>query len=1358
MLNLNVLSELLNEQPIIKGNQAYFTCPGCNTPKENEKFSINIHNNKYGCFKCDTSIQAIKELLKGKTYKNNIRTSTPENETINHLIPEKKKREILTDLFHLLELSSDHKKAFELKRGFTAPDNYLSFNENCIPKLLKKYSEKELIQVDILRSWNGKKTPNHLRNRLVIFHKDQFGNICYYRTYSFTDTERKKQAPRKEHGLNLIPYNLQLINNNSVIVITEGEEKSDIGNYLLSDIGFISLPGIGIHKILEPYLNLLKEKTIIILFDKKKETKLNEEKEAVKLAKKLIENDINVFISELPTPENEQENDLDSWLKNFETIEQKREALREVVENRCNLNEYKSKYFQDTFKRDKPKMYYKLPGKTINKISLEQGRKILKESIENHVLNGKGKTLIVKAPPGVGKTYSIIEALKDKDYIHVVPDKNLRQEIKEVSSSNEILGLLDHCSITLSANKTVNPKKILNELTEIGNKGLPTQNYCYSCSYSKNDDNYPDRITCSRFKKHSGKITMTFAKYINSGNLYKDYEYIVFDEDIKNALIQTNYLNLTDIENIQRFYNSNELDLILQILKEIIQSNNNKTLTGFDIRAIIHKKFRNSLRISLRDTLKNLSFDSLAEKKETIKQLINNKNIDQLPNKKALKGLIQVIKKSFDNIQLLPGKGFEFKHVLDLDLRGKTSFYLNATEDTELIKEYGFTQENSVILDLTNIHIPGIKLNLMPDRTFLAGNFKEAPEKIIHIAKYINEKSENEKSLLIAPNEIINLISIHLNHNISTLSYGKHKGRNDFKDYKKTFVLPNKIDFSDIIKESKVIFGNLSDNDLVYNEKESGYIDKSTGKELFFTQLGFKEKKLQMLLEQKREAEIIQALFRIKRNEQEKEFYIFGNISLKKYGLAPDNILSSNEIFNPGRVKTFYKIDEFNKIKSIILDILKEHKFITLSELKYALFLKINHPETLIQSMLVDFYYNIYISITQNDKHSCSNVFSRRFKKIIDHVIHENNFITEDFSTIKNTKEKIILPDINLLDDAKEFYKDLLFSEKTDNALLLPKIITDFINDCGTVVDDIDSKKVMVNMTYSKIYNRSDDKFTFETFIDENAIDLVNYYDSYRDKLLNRENPLDDNFLDDLDTWIKKSAENTPGRYKKEFVIYSLGQEINEINEIIKERNKSDVVPPAPAEINIIESFTYKKVFKDFDKHKQFIFKARLEIISKSVKDRRVIKYLYYLENKINHDCLSSLDNWTLSNLKTVPGILLNPPLENAGYFEANLIKDFLEVINADNVEILVKRSNFDTKKYVFTNDPHWLDGIDEKAIYKYISTIDPIKIELDNIQIKISKMFNISSEKAGFYLSNYPYANNIHEINQNDYNGFNFA
>jgi hypothetical protein len=79
-------------------------------------------------------------------------------------------------------------------------------------------------------------------------------------------------------------------------------------------------------------------------------------------------------------------------------------------------------------------------------------------------------------------------------------------------------------------------------------------------------------------------------------------------------------------------------------------------------------------------------------------------------------------------------------------------------------------------------------------------------------------------------------------------------------------------------------------------------------------------------------------------------------------------------------------------------------------------------------------------------------------------------------------------------------------------------------------------------------------KFNLEysSYVSKNALELVKYYDDYKTKLIqSRKTALDDDFLDKLDIWCRKSQEFTEERYKKEFVVNSLMQEILEINKII---------------------------------------------------------------------------------------------------------------------------------------------------------------------------------------------------------------
>lgn len=74
----------------------------------------------------------------------------------------------------------------------------------------------------------------------------------------------------------------------------------------------------------------------------------------------------------------------------------------------------------------------------------------------------------------------------------------------------------------------------------------------------------------------------------------------------------------------------------------------------------------------------------------------------------------------------------------------------------------------------------------------------------------------------------------------------------------------------------------------------------------------------------------------------------------------------------------------------------------------------------------------------------------------------------------------------------------------------------------------------------------------YQEYVSNNVIELAIYYQNYKNKLIqNRTEIMDGAFLEKLDIWCRKSQERSEERYKREFVVYTLMKECNEINSSI---------------------------------------------------------------------------------------------------------------------------------------------------------------------------------------------------------------
>ena len=110
------------------------------------------------------------------------------------------------------------------------PSDYKSLSGFIDIKYL--YDKYDNVALDLIFK-NKKNDFRHLRDKIIIFHRDFTGKIVYYRLYSFANQKKyKKLSPKTIEGLKWsIPFRLELITPETTrLIINEGEEKADIGN------------------------------------------------------------------------------------------------------------------------------------------------------------------------------------------------------------------------------------------------------------------------------------------------------------------------------------------------------------------------------------------------------------------------------------------------------------------------------------------------------------------------------------------------------------------------------------------------------------------------------------------------------------------------------------------------------------------------------------------------------------------------------------------------------------------------------------------------------------------------------------------------------------------------------------------------------------------------------------------------------------------------------------------------------------------------------------------------------------------------------------------------------------------------
>ena len=389
----------------------------------------------------------------------------------------KKIVDLLTKVYLIFELSKQHYSRFIKKRGFIPNDNYKSYSQKRLNDSLTK-EEKKLSSILGLYK-------EHLKDSILIFFRDTNNEIISYRRYLFEAPKGRKKLPFT--GALSIPYRLELLSKPEVkkIVICEGEEKADVGNYYIKspEIAFISIQSISNRNILKPYFKYFNDKDIYILFDRKRELEeANEEKNAYQLSELLTENNLSSKICRLEINSKlENESDLDSWLLTIPE-DQKTNKLIELLDTAIHSQDYFKSYVEPLKeKKDKIKPSRKIvshqtpENKQLNLFDLEAGRNKLENEIKEYINNkNTNGALLVKATAGIGKSH-IIKSLSEKhNFMYSLPNKDLRKEgHNDMPNSIEIKSISDEFREVLESKISNKTKLIeaLNRLEELINKG-----------------------------------------------------------------------------------------------------------------------------------------------------------------------------------------------------------------------------------------------------------------------------------------------------------------------------------------------------------------------------------------------------------------------------------------------------------------------------------------------------------------------------------------------------------------------------------------------------------------------------------------------------------------------------------------------------------------------------------------------------------------------------------------------------------------------------------------------------------------------------------------------------------------------
>lgn len=933
-------------------------------------------------------------------------------------------------------LTEAHQLQYSQKRNFSPnKNNFFSLTHDLI-NLIKPLDRK--VSNDLL----------YYKNKgydLIILERNQDNEPISLRLYSFTNTKAKKITLSNIERLGL--YGKENITSSTKrIIFTEGEDKADLANkYAPPETVFLSIPGItSTGKAIEFIEKNPNYEYFILLDQENRDVEPKAVRRFISQVQKLEAE--NITIKALDIPEEALSNNsklgIDDYLVLFSEGERPAN-LQKILDDCYTLKEYINKYEsflkEVELERRKIKTSWGNPTIKNNRDGIDindyKTQKILLNQAKNHLENGEGLAVFTP-PPGSGKSYTSEILLQQYDLIFQSFNRLQRNEIAVKSGSTEILSVIEKIDnvlnsyISMSTEKKESIKTLALKLIELGHspKLIPT------LSQLELDQNT------------LGSLSMTFLKGLCTQNKHLEAkEGLLIDESPLSQVIKSCNINYDHLKKLDNYYRNPKLSILLKCLINIIEDSG-RTLEGKNLYKEIERRLKKadvdlelliSEIISEPDKTNKSLTDSIRESKsiDSLTSLINS-----LPNKNHKTALIFALKNKFKSSCFEAGKIgfndgiFSIDFLIEADLKGKPAILMDATANPIIVS--AIFPSVKVTEYKENIYIPGIHYTLVADKTYSTASLYEDMTKSKlkeTFLKIVMTIAGNDKTLLVVSKEIEDFIekNILLPENIVLVHYfGNSKASNDYKDCKKVIALPPKVNYENIIRIAKVLYPDVDNYQYDYKEVFSGHVDPATGKGFYFEQIQFKNKKVQALLEQFREAEVYQALFRIKRDSEDKEFFVLGNIDLKCFGLIPDKILMSNEIVPK---KSDQKIStEVDFLEHILLENLHSGKFILNSELMKKFYATIAETQTTRGYPI--FSNNIYIILedfrVSSDSNDYSDTLKNRtlqdhYRKIRNKLLDKLGFITPNFPTIENNKESIILKSSDDLEEAKQYYSRL---------------------------------------------------------------------------------------------------------------------------------------------------------------------------------------------------------------------------------------------------------------------------------------------------------------------------------------------
>lgn len=1184
-----------------------------------------------------------------------------------------------------------YKKLYYKKRELKLNNDFLPL----LPEYLKEFIANNSSEYQKLKGLIP-----YWEYRLIQFHRDFNNNIDYFTGYLFEDLYKEHLNKEYEYVKSKKPKNyLENYNFNSKVYGRNSLNKSTIKENLffimesvdkaqaLIQLGYsaIGLNGITNFPALESALNETLDKIksdnlkAIILLDSKKEIKVNENNSIEKIASILENLDINYSIAEIEKPKigsNIKDFDInDKFLNKDNTAREK--YIKKLLSKTLSLKEFKKKLGKN--KNLDTENIFRTPIKARlgNKTIVEIDKKTIDEIRNNQLiklgiiefLKDENKTyLIIKAPAGSGKTYSLLTM--GKKILYLTGNTSLINDMMKDCKERGIKAHYQKSNSNLCKDNHEKNQAPIDETSpyykfkKLKEKKLDASKVCGTCSIKKGCvyAEKQQQIGYFDIKNNTKVVAMTIDKYINADLQTRDLitffnpELIVIDENInlvnnlvidkKEILLLEKYIiNNTDNESIKNLFNL--LKTMLKDLPEDETMQKGKELYNFfNSNYNGFKELYNSIKISeIEDIIEKLELEEFLE-------------IEDLPNKNILPEFLRALKNKCQNMVIL-NNNFQITTKKEFILRENTKVvHLDATANLNFFaKDLNIPEDKISLLELRGFN-PNKEVYQYVDSSSKNSALKQGNFKYENLVGFTNFKTldENLTGLIIVPLELELIMKQdpNLKEAISTgrLFIEHHynlRGRNDFKDCDFCIVTAPKINYKALETMAFILYG-ITDFELVHDDIQTNIYDKNSNSYLKLENSRvYKNPLMNQLVKKFQQDEIYQDLNRIDRTGNEKkQVYIFDQIDMSN--LIYEDI--ENFDFKIEKKKNKSKSDSLiNYLKDLLLSSKENYPFLLLNDL-LEIFIKDgkkNKNYTLDMARILDntydgkFSYNIY-NLLRNFTTACiyDSFNQKTFQKAIKSAINETGFkeknITLFFDGINQTTLKFIYFDNDIFSSCESILKEKF------KFISIEK------------VPALTSENEIIKKERQCIMKNVLEQESKEKIISNDLMKLIatNFYHKEVNSRINLKMTIDNNYFFYIHENCYSKIDNEYRKFLKENYSDLTDLQINDILDIVfilfsKNRNKiNNFIKKQSEFIDLDQPSISKDEYANIPEDIFLKSKNNFELF----KDTRI-----NANNYINFDYILSIDKWQsedgLSSNKRVLRELFFEKLLN-GYKEIN--------------------------------------------------------------------------------------------------------